>query len=198
MIYRALTPGSHFVFEIEHPIYMAAQNADWIEFGGRKTWPVNAYAVEGERRSDWLVAGVLKYHRTMSTTINTLLSAGFTVQQLLEYSPSEEDLANAPGLAMELERPMLLTISCRKESDNLKAEMHLSARFWSGTKTYLDSADTKSNSRYHLLLGRRRTIHKTVAAYLSSVLVLGAGCCFLTISVETVPEAYHPRSMAWN
>jgi ubiquinone/menaquinone biosynthesis C-methylase UbiE len=115
VIHKALTPGSHFVFEIEHPIYMAAYNADWIEFGARKTWPVNAYAVEGERRNDWLVKGVLKYHRTMSTTINTLIGAGFTIEQLQEYSPTETELARTPELAPQLERPIFLVIKACRE-----------------------------------------------------------------------------------
>ena len=114
VIYNSLTPDSHFVFEIEHPIYMAAENADWIEYGARKTWPVNAYAIEGERRNDWLVKGVLKYHRTMSTTINTLIAAGFTIEQLQEYSPTEAELARTPELAPQLERPIFLTVSCRR------------------------------------------------------------------------------------
>jgi SAM-dependent methyltransferase len=114
VIHQALTPGSHFVFEVEHPIYMAAYNADWIEFGARKAWPVNAYAIEGERRNDWLVKGVVKYHRTISTTINTLIRAGFTIEQLQEYSPTEAQLARAPELAPQIERPLFLVVSCRK------------------------------------------------------------------------------------
>ena len=114
MIHNALTPGSQLVFEIEHPIFMAAYDADWIEYGGRKTWPVNAYAIEGERTNNWLVKGVLKYHRTISTTINTLINAGFAIEHVQEYSPSAEELAKAPELAPQLERPMFLTISCRR------------------------------------------------------------------------------------
>ena len=113
-IHNALTPGSHLVFEIEHPIFMATYDADWIEYGGRKTWPVNAYSIEGERRTDWMVRGVLKYHRTISTTINALISAGFAIEQLQEYSPNEEELARAPELAPQLERPLFLTVSCRR------------------------------------------------------------------------------------
>jgi hypothetical protein len=65
------------VFTIEHPIFMAAAHPRWIgDEEGRRTWPVNSYSVEGERRTDWFVKGVLKYHRTLGTTLNTLIGAG--------------------------------------------------------------------------------------------------------------------------
>ena len=52
MVHHALTPGTHFVFTIEHPIYMAAAHPHWTrDEDGRKTWPVNGYSVEGARRT---------------------------------------------------------------------------------------------------------------------------------------------------
>ena len=72
-VFRALVPGGHFVFSIEHPIYMASMKPGWLttEDGGR-TWPVDHYAVEGARVTDWLAKGVRKQHRTLGTTLNTL------------------------------------------------------------------------------------------------------------------------------
>lgn len=78
MVHRSLTPGACFVFTIEHPIYVAATHPRcWNDEGGRKTWPVNRYAIEGERRTNWFTGGVLKYHQTIGTTLNTLITAGF-------------------------------------------------------------------------------------------------------------------------
>src|SRR3546814_8878085 len=74
-VHRSLVPGAHFVFTIEHPIYMAAAHPHWLsDEEGRKTWPVNRYALEGERRTDWLAKGVLKHHRRIGTTLNTLIA----------------------------------------------------------------------------------------------------------------------------
>ena len=71
MIHDALVPGGHLVFTIEHPIFMAAAHPRWTaDEDGRKTWPVNGYSVEGERRTDWFARGVLKHHRTLGTTLN--------------------------------------------------------------------------------------------------------------------------------
>ena len=77
-MFRALVSGGHFVFSIEHPIYMASMKAGWLTTDdGRRTWPVDHYAVEGSRVTDWLAKGVVKQHRTLATTLNTLIGAGF-------------------------------------------------------------------------------------------------------------------------
>lgn len=115
MIHRGLTPGSHFVFSIEHPIFMAAAHPRWIaDEDGHKTWPVNQYATEGERRTDWFAKGVVKYHRTLATTLNTLIGAGFSIEAVDEFAPSTEQLLEIPALREELERPMMLLVSSRR------------------------------------------------------------------------------------
>lgn len=58
--------------------------------------------------------GVLKYHRTLATTLNTLLRAGFTMRQVIEFAPTREQIKEMPELAEELERPMMLLVSARK------------------------------------------------------------------------------------
>jgi ubiquinone/menaquinone biosynthesis C-methylase UbiE len=111
-LHRTLVSGAHLAFTIEHPIYMAATHPHWwTDEDGRKTWPVNRYSIEGERRTDWLVRGVLKYHRTVATTLNTLLGAGFTIRHVEEFAPTAEQIARKPELAEEVERPMLLLVS---------------------------------------------------------------------------------------
>src|SRR3546814_19218598 len=63
-VQRALVPGAHFVFTIEHPIYMAAAHPGWLsDEDGRRTWPVNRYAIEGERRTDGFAKGGRKEER---------------------------------------------------------------------------------------------------------------------------------------
>lgn len=111
-IFRALVPGSQFVFTIEHPIYMASMRPDWVsgDDGGR-AWPVDHYAAEGERRTDWFAKGVLKYHRRLATTVNTLLDTGFSIRRLIEWSPTVKQLESQPELADEIERPMMLIVA---------------------------------------------------------------------------------------
>lgn len=114
-IYGALVPGSHFVFTIEHPIYMASKHPGWLTAeGGRRTWPVDQYAVEGERRTDWLAKGVVKYHRKLATTLNVLIGAGFVIRRVDEWSPTTEQITHQPELVDERERPMMLLISAQR------------------------------------------------------------------------------------
>jgi SAM-dependent methyltransferase len=112
VIRKALVPDAHFVFTIEHPIFMAAAHPHWIhDEKGRKTWPVNAYSIEGERRTDWFAKDVLKYHRTLGTTLNTLIGAGFQIRRVEEFAPTPHQIWRMPQLAEELERPMMLIVS---------------------------------------------------------------------------------------
>jgi SAM-dependent methyltransferase len=114
-VHRALSPGGHFVFSTEHPIYMAPTKPGWlIDAEGRKTWPVDQYLVEGPRKTDWLAKGVVKYHRTIGTTLNSLIRSGFTIEHVEDFCPTAEQIAARPELAEELERPMFLLVSARR------------------------------------------------------------------------------------
>lgn len=115
MVYQTLVPGGHIVFTIEHPIFMAAVHPHWIaDEDGRKTWPVNCYSIEGERQTDWFAKGVIKYHRTIGTTLNTLIRAGFRILAVEEFAPSAEQITQTPELEEELERPMMLLVSAQR------------------------------------------------------------------------------------
>ena len=50
----------------------------------------------------------------MGTTLNTLIAAGFTIRQVVEYAPTVEDIAADPGLSQERDRPLFLIISAQK------------------------------------------------------------------------------------
>ena len=78
---------------------------------GRLIWPLNQYLVEGPRTTDWLAPGVVKHHRTMGTTLNALIAAGFTITHVEEFCPTPEQIAAQPVLAEEVERPMFLLVS---------------------------------------------------------------------------------------
>lgn len=114
-IHQALKPGGRLIFSIEHPIYMAPRRPDWlVDAEGRKTWPLDSYQMEGPRVTNWLAEGVVKQHRTMGTTLNLLISSGFMIAHVEEWTPTDEDLAVHPDWAIERERPMFLLISTMK------------------------------------------------------------------------------------
>jgi SAM-dependent methyltransferase len=114
-VHAALKPGSHFVFSIEHPIFMAPRNPGWIiDAEGRKSWPVDGYQLEGERVTNWLADGVIKQHRTIGTLLNTLIGAGFSIQHVNEWGPSDVEVAALPALAEERERPMMMLVGVQR------------------------------------------------------------------------------------
>lgn len=111
-IHRSLTAGGRLVFSIEHPVFMASTKPGWLEADdGMQVWRLDSYAREGERRTDWFSKGVLKYHRTMATTLNQLIAAGFTIRRIEEFRPSDEQIADMPTLATEIERPTFLLVA---------------------------------------------------------------------------------------
>jgi SAM-dependent methyltransferase len=114
-VYRALRPDAHFVFTIEHPIYMASRNPGWrIDQDGNETWPVDGYAIEGPRKTNWLADGVIKHHRRIGTTLNELIGAGFVIRHVEEFAPTDEQIAAMPELAEELARPMMLIVAAQR------------------------------------------------------------------------------------
>lgn len=106
-----LRPGGRFVFSVEHPIFTARAEQDWIraEDGTPLYWPVDNYRDEGDRRIRWFVDGVVKYHRTIETYVNGLIASGLSLQRLLEPEP----VPTAPPERAELERrrPPFLVIA---------------------------------------------------------------------------------------
>jgi SAM-dependent methyltransferase len=113
-VYAALRPGGMLVFTAEHPIYTAPTELRWIEHGGRRVWPLDRYGDEGERVRDWLAPGVRKQHRTVGTYLNLLVDAGFVVRRVVEWRPTEADLASDPGLAEEVDRPMFMLVAAQR------------------------------------------------------------------------------------
>jgi SAM-dependent methyltransferase len=111
---RCLVPGGRFALSVEHPIYTASGTGDWYrDPDGRPVhWPVDRYRDEAERRTNWIVDGVVKYHRTIETYVNTLLEAGLTLARLEE--PEAESLAllaKRPELRGERRRPPFLLLA---------------------------------------------------------------------------------------
>jgi SAM-dependent methyltransferase len=114
-IHATLLPGGHFVFSTEHPILMAPRNAGWSKGSeGRPSWPVDSYLAEGPRTTEWFTPGVVKYHRTLATTLNHLIASGFTIAHVEEFGPTPQQIAADPTLAKERERPMFLLVSAHR------------------------------------------------------------------------------------
>ncbi len=113
-IARCLVPGGRFAFSVEHPIFTASGTSDWHRAadGVPVHWPVDNYRNEGERRTKWFVDGVVKYHRTIETYVNTLLDAGFRLVRLEEPEAESQPLLDKrPELKAERRRPPFLLVA---------------------------------------------------------------------------------------
>lgn len=117
-VHAELKPGGSFVFNVEHPIYTAPRKPRVIEEKetGEKNWSFNSYHVEGERVVDWLAPGLRKQHRTLTTYMELLLDAGFEITGLIEWLPTEEEIASGVLMEDDQLRPLFLMMSVRKRS----------------------------------------------------------------------------------
>ena len=114
-IARCLVPGGSFVFSVEHPVFTAFGTQDWTydEEGGRAHWPVDRYFEEGAREAVFLGERVVKYHKTLTTYLDTLLRTGFAIRRVVEPQP-DPALLDVPGMRDELRRPMMLLVAAEK------------------------------------------------------------------------------------
>lgn len=110
-----LKDGGIFLFSAEHPVFTAAGSQDWYyDSEGRiMHFPVDSYFYEGKRDALFLGHNVVKYHRTLTTYIRALLSAGFTIKDIVEPQPPLS-MMDIPGMKDEMRRPMMIIIEAVK------------------------------------------------------------------------------------
>ena len=73
------------------------------------------YYYEGQRDAVFLGEHVVKYHRTLTTYLETLLRLGFRLEHVIEPKPPKE-LMHLDGMEDEMRRPMMLLIRDEKEN----------------------------------------------------------------------------------
>ena len=115
-----LNDNSYFLFSVEHPIFTAEGSEDWIydSNGDIKHFPIDNYFYEGKRETSFLGEKVLKYHRTLTTYINTLIENGFVIENIIEPTPNKKLLKIDKSMQNELRRPMMLIIKSKNISKN--------------------------------------------------------------------------------
>ena len=114
-VFRWLAAGGAFVFTAEHPVFTAQGPQDWHygPDGGIQHFPVDGYFCEGKRQAVFLGEPVTKYHHTLTTYLDGLLEAGFTLDHVREPQPPQS-MMGLPGMKDELRRPMMLIVSAHK------------------------------------------------------------------------------------
>lgn len=116
-INKVLCKDGILIFSAEHPIFTAEGSQDWFydEHGNILHFPVDNYFIEGERKANFLGEEVIKYHKTLTTYLNSLLNNGFELINIVEPQPNEQMLASVAGMKDELRRPMMLIVKARKK-----------------------------------------------------------------------------------
>lgn len=111
-VHRYVKDGGTFVFSVEHPVFTANGTQDWYynEAGEILHFPVDNYFYEGKRTANFLGEDVTKYHKTMTTYLDGLLTNGFQINRIVEPMPPE-NMLDIPGMKDEMRRPMMLIVS---------------------------------------------------------------------------------------
>lgn len=115
-VHTILKPGGAFLFSAEHPVFTAYGTQDWYydENGKILHFPVDNYYYEGKRTATFLGEEVVKYHKTLTTYLNSLLENGFEIRRIVEPQPTQEMVEAVEGMKDEMRRPMMLIVSAVK------------------------------------------------------------------------------------
>ena len=120
-IYGLLKYGAHFVFSMSHPMatawdgqydrytrtesgerFMRISATIWLREKGQVKWVVEDYEV---------------YHRTFSSIVNTIVNAGFLIEECEESHVSDEMRKQYPAqFGGTLHRPDFIFFRCKKQS----------------------------------------------------------------------------------
>lgn len=113
----ALIDDGVFIFSQEHPLTTApVAGASWTRDENMNVLHYNLtdYMRSGQRSTTWIVDNVIKYHRTFSEIVNTLITNSFSVEKMIETVPTEETIKRLPHYAKDLDKPNFLLIKARK------------------------------------------------------------------------------------
>jgi 2-polyprenyl-3-methyl-5-hydroxy-6-metoxy-1,4-benzoquinol methylase len=115
-LYWMMKRNGVLVFSVEHPIFTTYGNQDWVydQDGNKLHWPVDRYFSEGKREAVFLGQKVIKYHRTLTTYLCTLVNYGFSIRKVIEPMPTQEMMETDEIMRDELRRPMMLLVAAHK------------------------------------------------------------------------------------
>ena len=117
-VYNLLNDGGEFIFSHGHPMDSAVilNNLEhrYVILDGKKYFLLSDYNNEGKRTSLWFVDGVETYHRNMSSLVNGLIDAGFTIERLNESYATEEAIKMKPKLIEQRDHSYYVYIKAKK------------------------------------------------------------------------------------
>ena len=117
-VYNILDKSGIFLFSQEHPIFTAdKRGVTWLkDIDDEVTGMIVAdYPENGKRETHWLVDGVVKYHRTFSVIINSIVDAGLIIRKVKEPIVDDEIISISPSLSRCRHVPDYLYVLSEKE-----------------------------------------------------------------------------------
>lgn len=118
-VYNLMKEDACFIFSMSHPM-ATAWDGEYprytrTESGVRLYANISNYMVEGKRTVKWVVDNYELYHRTFSSIINSVVKAGFMIEECRESNISDEMREEYPSMfGGTIHRPDFVFFRCRK------------------------------------------------------------------------------------
>lgn len=112
-----LNDNGILLFSQEHPYTTAPiVGARWTkdELGNKIHYNLSDYMRSGKRQVKWFVDDVEKYHRPVSEILNSLISQGFVINNVVEPVPSEYALKRRPDFDDEFHKTTCIIVKGTK------------------------------------------------------------------------------------
>lgn len=118
-VYAIMEDGARFVFSMSHPMATAYDGQypryTRSESGERLYANINNYFVEGQRKITWVVDDYELYHRTFSSILNSMIKAGFLIEECQESQISDKLRKQYPDMfGGTIHRPDFVFFRCKK------------------------------------------------------------------------------------
>ena len=118
-IYIKLEKSGYCVFSMTHPLSSAYDGVydryTTTETGEKLYANLHNYGIEGLRHINWMVENYELYHRTFSTVINSIVSAGFVIEECQEAKIADELRQKYPEkFGGIIHQPDFIFFKCRK------------------------------------------------------------------------------------
>ena len=118
-VYTLMKDNAEFVFSMSHPMSTAYDGQypryTRSESGERLYANINNYFVEGQRKITWVVDNYELYHRTFSSILNSMIKAGFFIEECQESHILDELRNRYPDMfGGTIHRPDFVFFRCKK------------------------------------------------------------------------------------
>jgi SAM-dependent methyltransferase len=113
-VFRVLRPGGRFIVANLHPMRSAVGGWQKSPEGEKLHVILDRYFEEGERRWTMMDVEFTNFHRTLSTYTDGFLSAGFSLERIVEPTISRDQASAYPELEDELRVPNFIIYRLRK------------------------------------------------------------------------------------